>query len=71
MLDWLWKGITAIAGLVALVFGINAACAKQRMEQEEYGRKVAIDRMVDACIMQLKTNLDRIKKRSFEGAPES
>lgn len=62
MFDWIWKGITAITGLVALVFGVNAARTKQRMEQEEYGRKVAIDRMVYECIMQLKANLDRIKK---------
>lgn len=62
MLDWLWKGIIAITGLVALVFGVNAARTKQRMEQEKYGRKVAIDRMVYECIMQLKANLGRIKK---------
>lgn len=47
MLDWLWKGIAAIAGLAALVFGANAARTKRRMERDEAERKAAMDRMVD------------------------
>lgn len=54
MFDWLWKGVAAIAGLAALVFGVNAARTKRRMERDEAERKAAMDRMVDQAYRELK-----------------
>lgn len=76
MLDWLWKGIAAVAGLAALVFGVNAARTKQRMKQEEFERKAAMDRMVNQAYRDLiethkrhaeKAPIDAKKRTDFEG----
>jgi len=65
MFDWLWKGIAATAGLAAMVFGVNAARTKRRMEQEELERKAAMDRMVN----QAYRDLIETRKRHADQAP--
>lgn len=65
MFDWLWKGIAAVAGLIALVFGANAARTKQRMERERVEREQAMQRMVEqACHDLIET-----RKRHASQAP--
>lgn len=65
MFDWLWKGIAAVAGLVALVFGVNAARTKQRMERERVEREQAMRRMVE----QAYHDLIETRKRHAGQAP--
>lgn len=65
MFDWLWKGLAALAGMAALVFGANAARTKWRMERDEAERKAAMDRMVEDAY----NDLAEARKRHAGQAP--
>lgn len=68
MFDWLWKGVAAVAGLAAMVFGVNAARTKQRMERmerERVERDTAMQRMAE----QAYRDLIETRKRHAGQAP--
>lgn len=65
MLDWLWKGIAGLSGIVALWFGFDAARARNRMEREKQEREESMKIMIDKAYR----DLEATKKRFEERAP--
>lgn len=75
MLNWLWKVIAGLSGIVALWFGLDAARTKQRMKREQAERDQAMDRMAEKAYQDLmearkrkdaKAPIDAKKRTEFE-----
>lgn len=54
MIDWLWKGIAGLAGIVALWFGFDAARMRHRMERKKREQDEAMQRMAEQTYRALK-----------------
>lgn len=65
MLDWLWKGIAGLSGIVALWFGFDAARTRNHMEREKREREEAMKSMIDKAYR----DMEATKKKFDERAP--
>jgi hypothetical protein len=65
MLDWLWKGIAGLSGIVALWFGFDAARMRNRMEREKQEQAEAMQRMAEKAYR----DLTETRKRHAGQAP--
>ena len=64
MLDWLWRGIAGLSGIVALWFGFNAARTRNRMEREKRERDASMKSMIDKAYCDLEAIRKRFKERT-------
>ncbi len=65
MLDWLWRGIAGLSGIVALWFGFNAARTRNRMEREKREHEESMKSMIDKAYR----DMEATKKKFDERAP--